>query len=82
MGCPYKYVLGIPKQGFHATRFLGLAWNDTIGTIGLAIISSYLFNISIWYSLLVWFVGGEILHYIFGVQTAFLTMIGVVACPD
>ena len=82
MGCPYKYILGIPGRGFHASRFLGLAVNDTLGTIGLAIISAYIFNASFWKMLILWFVMGEILHYAFGVQTAFLTLIGINACSD
>ena len=80
MGCPYKFILGIPGQGFHAPRLLGLAMNDTIGTIVLAIGTSYFFKIDLINSLLGWFIGGEILHYIFGVQTEFLTKIGISAC--
>ena len=80
MGCPYKYVLGIPGQGFHSTRFMGFALNDTVGTIALAFLTSWIFNINIWKSLFVWFVSGEILHYYFGVQTAFLTFLNIQAC--
>ena len=35
-------------------------------------------NINFLVSLFGWFVLGELLHYIFGVKTAFLDMIGVV----
>jgi hypothetical protein len=80
MSCPYKFVLGIPGEGFHEARLLGLARNDTIGTVFLALLTAWLFEINVWTSLVVWFVGGEILHYMFGTQTAFLTMIGVRAC--
>ena len=80
MSCPYKFVLGIPGEGFHKERLLGLARNDTIGTVFLALISAWVFEINVWTSLAVWFIGGEILHYMFGTQTAFLTMIGVRAC--
>ena len=80
MSCPYKYILGIPGKGFHSTRFMGLALNDTLGTIGLALLTSWIFNINIWLSLIVWFISGEVLHYMFGVQTAFLSMIGIKAC--
>lgn len=80
MGCPYKFILGIPGQGFHSSRFLGYAVNDTLGTVGLALLTSWLFRINIWLSLAVWFISGEILHYYFGVQTAFLTTIGLQAC--
>jgi hypothetical protein len=82
MSCPYKFILGVPEQGFHKERFLGLARNDTIGTVFLALISVWIFKINIWTSLIIWFVGGEILHYMFGVQTAFLTLIGVTACQN
>ena len=82
MSCPYKFVLGIPGEGFHAERFFGLARNDTIGTVFLALISAWVFKMNIYTSLLIWFVGGEILHYLFGVQTAFLTLIGVTACQN
>jgi len=81
MSCPYKYVLGIPGQGFHAARLMGYSLNDTVGTVILALLTSWIFGVSIVKSLVVWFVGGEILHYLFGVQTAFLTTIGVEACP-
>jgi hypothetical protein len=78
--CPYKFIFGIPGQGFHSIRFLGYAVNDTLGTVGLALLTSWIFNINIWISLLVWFISGELLHYTFGVQTAFLSTIGVKAC--
>ena len=81
MSCPYKHILGIPEQGFHAARFMGLARNDTIGTVVLAFLTTLFFKVNIWTSLAAWFIGGEILHYVFGVQTAFLTMIGITACP-
>lgn len=77
MGCPYKYILGIPGQGFHSTRFMGYALYDTLATIVLAMITAYILKKPFWIVLLVWFVLGEILHYAFGTQTAFLTSIGV-----
>jgi len=80
MNCPYKYILGIPEKGFHATRLFGLALNDTLGTIVLALIVSYIYSIPIWKSIVGMFVLGEVLHYLFGVQTAFLTSIDIKAC--
>jgi hypothetical protein len=77
MGCPYKYVLGIPGQGFHSTRIFGYALNDTLATIVLALITSYLIRLPFLPVLVFWLVLGEILHYLFGTQTAFLTSIGV-----
>jgi hypothetical protein len=82
MVCPYAHVLGIPGQGVHAPRIGGYARNDILATIGIALITSFMTNTSFIKNLLVWFILGEILHYIFGTQTAFLTTIGVKACPD
>jgi hypothetical protein len=80
--CPYKYVLGIPGQGVHALRLGGVSFNDTWMTIVGAALIAYFCNYSFLYTLIGLFVLGEVLHYLFGVQTAFLTMIGVVACPS
>jgi hypothetical protein len=82
MACPYAHILGIPGQGVHAPRIGGYARNDILATIGIALITSFMTNTSFIKNLLVWFILGEILHYIFGTQTAFLTTIGVKACPD
>ncbi len=80
MSCPYANALGVPGQGVHAQRFMGLALNDTIATIIAALLTSWFFNVSFLYSLIVWFVLGEVLHYVFGVNTAFLKMLGITAC--
>ena len=80
MKCPYKFIFGKPKTGFHSTRVFGLALGDTFGTILLGILFSYLFHVSLFYSIVGMFILGEILHYLFGVQTAFLDMIRIKAC--
>lgn len=80
MNCPYKFIFGEPEKGFHSQRIMGFALYDTLGTIGLALIASFFFKINFWKSLFVWFVLGEILHYLFGVQTKFLSFIGIKAC--
>ena len=80
MSCPYANALGVPGEGVHAQRFMGLALNDTIATVVAALLTAWLFNISFLYSLIGWFVAGEILHYAFGVNTAFLKMIGITPC--
>ena len=78
--CPYANLLGVPGQGVHSTRIGGIALVDTVATIVGAVLFAYLFNIAIWKSVVFWFVAGEVLHYLFGTQTAFLTMIGLRAC--
>lgn len=81
--CPYRYALGIPEKGVHAVRFAGLALNDTLMTIIAAVLTSYAFKINFGISLFSWFAVGELLHYGFGVETAFLKMIGVkVVCAS
>lgn len=82
MPCPYAFVLGVPGQGVHAPRMWGYARNDIIATIIVAAITSYLFSYSFVGSLLFWFILGEVLHYIFGTQTAVLTTLGINACPN
>ena len=77
MACPYAYVFGFPEKGFHSYRFMGLAVGDTVGTILLAFATSYFTKTSIWWNLFVWFVAGEVLHWVFGTPTAFLAMIGM-----
>ena len=82
MSCPYKHIFGVPKKGFHEKRLFGFAVGDTLGTIGLALIVTYFFKVSLLNSIIGMFVLGEILHYLFGVQSAFLSFIGVEACSE
>lgn len=74
-GCPYKYVLGIPGEGFHAARLGPIALNDTLGTVVLALITAWLTKTSVLWNFVAWFVAGEILHYWYGTPTAFLKLI-------
>jgi hypothetical protein len=76
MSCPYANVLGVPGEGVHAARIFGIAQNDLIMTIIAAIITAYALNISFLFSFTTWFVAGEVLHYLFGTNTAIIKMIG------
>jgi predicted Co/Zn/Cd cation transporter (cation efflux family) len=82
MKCPYKSLFGTPGQGPHAKRIFGYAVVDTLATVLLALIIMLFTD----YNFIVVFVSlfalGELLHYIFGVQTTVLTNLGIVACPD
>jgi hypothetical protein len=80
MSCPYANLLGVPEQGVHSPRIAGLARNDILMTILISIVTAWVFNISFFYSFSAWFILGEVLHYVFGVNTAFLRMIGIVPC--
>lgn len=75
MSCPYSTLLGIRGQGVHARRVLGFALNDTLATLVVAAVTSYMSKIPFLYSFLGWFILGEILHYVMGVDTAFLELI-------
>lgn len=77
MPCPYAFALGIPGQGIHAARILGMSVNDWLATFILAIPIAFLFQIEYIYALIGFFVLGEVLHYYFGVKSAFLKMIGL-----
>lgn len=80
MSCPYAHILGVPGEGVHAQRFMGIALNDTVATIVAALLTAWIFKISFLYSVIGWFVAGEVLHYVFGVNTAFLKMLGITPC--
>lgn len=69
-----KHTFGEPGTGFHATRIGGFALYDILGTIVLALLTSYFFNISVFWSIVGWFVAAEVLHWYFGVQTAFMKL--------
>jgi hypothetical protein len=77
MPCPYANVLGTPGQGVHATRIFGLAFADIFLTILLSIATAWATKTSFVGNLLFWFIAGEVLHYVAGTQTAFLTMAGI-----
>ena len=77
MPCPYANLFGVPGQGVHATRILGIAFVDLFLTILLSLFTAYLTGTSILLNFLVWFVIGELLHYAAGTQTAFLSMVGI-----
>lgn len=77
MGCPYANVLGEVGKGVHSTRIFGFSWNDSWMTVAAGLITAYLFNITWWKSILAWFVAGEILHVLFGANTAFVKLLGL-----
>ena len=82
MSCPYANALGVPGEGVHAQRFMGFALNDMIATVIAALLTAWIFKISFFYSFFLWFIAGEVLHYAFGVNTAFLKIIGIPQCKN
>ena len=78
-----KDLFGKPGEGVHKYRIFGIAAVDLIATIILALIIVYFFmeqtfgNVILVFLIL--FILGQFLHYFRGVQTAFLTKIGLKA---
>ena len=77
MSCPYANLFGEPNTGVHSIRVFGIAVVDTVLTVLAAYVIAKAYKINFWYSFLGLFVLGEILHYVFGTNTAFLKMIGL-----
>jgi hypothetical protein len=77
MSCPYKDVLGKPGEGFHSTRFMGLAVGDTLATFVGAYFLAKAFGFDYLPTLLVFFIMGELMHMYFCVDTAFLKLTGL-----
>lgn len=73
--CKYKDILGQPLKGFHATRIGIFALWDIVGTI----IGAYvIYKMQTTHSYVKILIGllilGEILHYLFCVDTAFIKL--------
>jgi hypothetical protein len=75
--CPFANILGEPGKGIHSARIFGLALNDILMTVAVAVITAYIYNISFFISFLGWLILGEVLHYLFGTDTAGLRMLGI-----
>jgi hypothetical protein len=67
--------LGKENEGFHKTRFLGLALYDVLGTIIGAWLISKSFGFDFWITLVCAFCAGVILHRMFCVNTTINKMI-------
>jgi prepilin signal peptidase PulO-like enzyme (type II secretory pathway) len=78
----HKYcgIFGKPNEGVHKYRLFGMGLVDLIGTLLLAIILKLFINKlkdeNIIILFLVIFAIGQVLHFLFGVNTAFINFIG------
>jgi hypothetical protein len=74
MSCPFKDIFGKPGTGPHSYRIFDIAVVDTALTVlGAFLISKYIFKKTPFLiTLLFFFLLGEILHWIFCVDTAFI----------
>jgi len=67
--CKYKDALGVPGKGIHSYRLFGVAIVDFIMTIVGAGLISYFTKYNFFYTLIIVFLLGIILHRIFCVRT-------------
>lgn len=67
--CKYKDIFGKPGEGVHSYRIFNIAIVDAALTIIVAYIISKIFQTSVWMTIIVLFMLGIILHYLFCVRT-------------
>ena len=67
--CKYKNMLGEPNKGVHSYRLFGVAIVDVIMTLVAAYIISYFFKYSFFYTSIILFTLGIVLHRLFCVRT-------------
>jgi hypothetical protein len=67
--CKYKNIFGKPGKGVHSYKIFGISMFDVFLTIIAALIISYLIKVSFFYTSIILFILGIILHRIFCVRT-------------
>ena len=70
----YKDILGVPREGIHATRLYDYAIVDFVMTFIGACIIAYFFKMNVFFVFLYLFILGEYLHILFCVDTKFLSI--------
>jgi hypothetical protein len=83
MSCPFKNALGVPGEGFHSMRFMGVAVGDTVGTFILAWVVARMTKWDYLPTLIGLLILGEILHWYFCVDTTVIKFLkGAVNLPE
>jgi hypothetical protein len=75
MACPFKDALGVPGEGFHSLRFMGVSVGDTVGTFVLAALVAKVFGLDYVPTLIGLFIFGEFLHWYFCVDTTVMKLL-------
>lgn len=73
----FNKIFTFDGSGIHSFRIFGIAIFDLLGTILLAILTTKFLSIRFEFALILWFVIGELVHKIFGIKTALLTMLQI-----
>ena len=68
--CKYKDIIGKPGEGAHAYRFLGISIVDVLTVLLAAFLISWIYKISLFYTIIPLFFSGIIVHRMFCVHTA------------
>jgi hypothetical protein len=75
--CKYKDILGVPGEGVHSWRFMGVAMFDYVATILLAMVITKVTNIPLVITTILCFVAGILLHALFCVPTQATIFLGL-----
>jgi hypothetical protein len=67
--CEYKNIFGKPNTGVHSYRIFDIAIVDVVLTILLSYFISFYYKISFFYTTLLMFLLGIVLHRLFCVKT-------------
>lgn len=70
--CKYKNIFGEPNKGVHKLRFGPFAFIDLVGTLIIAGIIGYIFNVDVFITFVILFIIAQFLHWLFCTNTAFV----------
>ncbi len=73
----YRNFFGVPKEGVHRWRFMGVAVVDYLLTLVVAALTTYISKVPLVLSTIGWFLLGIFFHAIFGVQTSVIKKLGI-----
>jgi hypothetical protein len=73
----YKDVFGAPKTDVHSHRFMGFATIDLVATLLLALLLAYCFSTGIVSTFSVLFLLSIPIHFLFGVKTELMELLGI-----
>lgn len=73
--CKYRNIFGKPNEGAHRHKIFGFALVDIIATLLASLLISYVSGYSYFKVLIFLLIVGQLLHYIFCVNTTFMNSV-------
>ena len=73
----YRNIFGLPNQGLHKYRIFNTALIDYIGSIMIAMLITWQFNIPLVLTTICVFIIGILFHIVFGVNTQVIKYLGL-----